>query len=81
MLDMVHCVTCKYLVITEYHRVQTGSGAHPASYPMGIRGSFPGIKRSGHEANHHSPPSSAEVKNAWCYTFTPPLRLHGVILS
>jgi hypothetical protein len=25
------------------HRcVQTGSGAHPASYPMGIRGSFPG---------------------------------------
>jgi hypothetical protein len=25
-----------------YHRVQTGSGAHPASYPMGTRGSFPG---------------------------------------
>jgi hypothetical protein len=22
-------------------RVQNGSGAHPASYPMGIRGSFP----------------------------------------
>jgi hypothetical protein len=26
------------------HRVQTGSGAHPASYPMGTRGSFPGGK-------------------------------------
>jgi hypothetical protein len=27
------------------HRsVQTGSGAHPASYSMGIRGSFPGGK-------------------------------------
>jgi hypothetical protein len=23
------------------HRVQNGSGAHPASYPMGTRGSFP----------------------------------------
>jgi len=24
--------------------VQTGSGVHPASYPMGNRGSFPGVK-------------------------------------
>jgi len=30
-----------------HHRVQTGSGAHPASYPMGIRGSFPGGKAAG----------------------------------
>jgi hypothetical protein len=28
----------------------------------------------------HSPPSSAEVKNAWSYTSTPPVRLHGVVL-
>jgi hypothetical protein len=43
--------------------VQTGSGAHPASYPMGTGGSFPGGKaRLGHDADH-SPPSSAEVKN------------------
>jgi hypothetical protein len=27
-----------------HHRVQNGSGAHPASYPMGNRGSFPGGK-------------------------------------
>jgi hypothetical protein len=27
-----------------HHRVQNGSGAHPASYPMGTRGSFPGGK-------------------------------------
>jgi hypothetical protein len=27
-----------------YHHVQNGSGAHPASYPMGTRGSFPGGK-------------------------------------
>jgi hypothetical protein len=25
-----------------HHRVQNGSGAHPASYPMSTRGSFPG---------------------------------------
>jgi hypothetical protein len=25
-----------------HHRVQNGSGAHSASYPMGARGSFPG---------------------------------------
>jgi hypothetical protein len=43
--------------------VQTGSGAHPASCPMGTRGSFPGGKaRPGRDADH-SPPSSAEVKN------------------
>jgi hypothetical protein len=40
---------------------QNGSGAHPAPYPMGKRGSFPGVKRPGHEADH-SPPSSTEVK-------------------
>jgi hypothetical protein len=34
---------------------------HPASYPMGTRGSFPGVKQPGREADH-SPPSSAEVK-------------------
>jgi hypothetical protein len=27
-----------------HHHVQNGSGAHPASYPMGIRDSFPGGK-------------------------------------
>jgi hypothetical protein len=26
------------------HRVQNGYGAHPASYPMGTGGSFPGCK-------------------------------------
>jgi hypothetical protein len=44
-----------------YHRVQNGSGAHPASYPMGNRGSFRGVKQPGREADH-SPPSSTEVK-------------------
>jgi hypothetical protein len=30
-----------------HHCVQNGSGAHPASYPMGTRGSFPGVKAAG----------------------------------
>jgi hypothetical protein len=33
--------------ISLYHRVQKGSRAHPASYPMGTRGSFPGGKAAG----------------------------------
>ena len=40
--------------------VQTGPGAHPASYTMGT-GPFPGIKRSKHGIDH-PPSSSAEVK-------------------
>jgi hypothetical protein len=39
-----------------------------------------GVKLPGREADH-SPSSSAEVKNAWSYTSTPPMRLHGVVLS
>jgi hypothetical protein len=43
--------------------VQTCSGAHPASCPMGTGVLFPGVKaRPGHDADH-SPPSSAEVEN------------------
>jgi hypothetical protein len=30
-----------------HHRVQTGSGAHPAPYPVGTRSSFPGDKAAG----------------------------------
>jgi hypothetical protein len=30
-----------------HHRVQNGSGAHPASYPMGTRGSFREGKAAG----------------------------------
>jgi hypothetical protein len=46
---------------------------------MGTRGFFLGVKRPGREADH-SRPSSAEVKNTWIYTSTPPVRLHGVVL-
>jgi hypothetical protein len=38
------------------------------------------VRRPGREADQ-SPPPSAEVKNGWSYTSTPPIRLHGVVLS
>jgi hypothetical protein len=41
--------------------VQTGSGVHPTSYPMGTGDSFLGVKRPRREADH-SPPTSAEIK-------------------
>jgi hypothetical protein len=53
------------------HIVQTGSGVHPTSYKMGTGGSFQGVKRQEHEADHSSP-TSAEVKKMWIYTPTPP---------
>jgi hypothetical protein len=37
-----------------------------------------GVKRPGREADHSLVPRS---KNAWSYTSTPPLRLHGMVLG
>jgi hypothetical protein len=39
---------------------------------------FAGVKRPGRDADH-SPPSIAEVKNAWRYAYIL-TRLHGVVL-
>jgi hypothetical protein len=39
-----------------------------------------GVRRPGREADH-LPPSSAEVKYAWSYISTPPVHLHGVVVS
>jgi hypothetical protein len=61
------------------HRVQTGSGAHPASYPMGTGSSFPGGKTAGGvkltthinlvqrlEMRGAIPPLPKYVIMAWC---------------
>jgi len=42
--------------------------------------STPAVKLKGRETDH-LPSSSAEVDSAWCYTYTPPIRLHGVLRS
>jgi hypothetical protein len=60
--------------------VKTESGAHPASYTMGIGGCFsPGVKRPVHEADR-PPLSSAEVNVCGA---KPPLTilLHGIVLN
>jgi hypothetical protein len=44
------------------YSIHAGSGAHPASYPVGMGGSLPGVKQPGREADHSSP-SNAKVKN------------------
>ena len=50
--------------------IQTGPGAHPASYTMGT-GSFPRVNRPGHGTDHPSP-SSAEVKErVGLYLYSP----------
>jgi hypothetical protein len=53
-----------------HYPVQTGSVAHPASYPRGTSALSLRVRRPGHEANH-SPLSCAEIKNAWSYTSIP----------
>jgi hypothetical protein len=63
-----------------HHCVQNGSGAHPASYPVGTGDLSLGIKWLGREADHSSP-FSAKVKNAWSCTSTPPICIHSVVLS
>jgi hypothetical protein len=52
------------------HRVQNCSGVHPASYPMGTRGSFLGSKAAG-AWSWPLNPSSARSKNQWSYTSIP----------
>ena len=55
--------------------VQTGPGAHPASYTMGT-GSFPGVKGSGRGVDHPHHLAS-RLKKEQSYTSTPPLGLRG----
>jgi len=66
-------------IFSPHDRVQTGYGAHPASYLMDSGALTPGSKRPGREADH-SLPSSAKVKNVWSYTAIPP-SLHCVVLN
>jgi hypothetical protein len=60
----IHFVTLGTRDVSLFHNVQTGPGAQPASYPMGIGSIFPGIKRPKCEADR-SPSCSAEVRNEW----------------
>jgi hypothetical protein len=65
-------------LFTTASRLALGSTQRPIQWIPGTLSL--GVKRPGREADH-SPPSSDEVKNAWSYTSTPTIRLHGVVLS
>jgi hypothetical protein len=65
-------------LLTTVSRMALGPNQPPI---QGVPGALSlGVKRPVREADH-SPPSSAEVKNAWSYTSTPSVRLHVVVLS
>jgi hypothetical protein len=58
--------------------LQTVSGAHPSSCPMGTGCPFPGGKaRLGRDADH-SPHVVPRSRMSRSYTFSLPKRLHGV---
>jgi hypothetical protein len=67
-------------ILSLRHRIQTDSGTHPASCPMGSWGSYPRDKASRHEADH-SPPFSAEVKNELDYTAISLIHFRGVVFN
>jgi hypothetical protein len=61
---MTYCLLVKHGDFTLlHHGVHTGSGTHPASYSIGIADFFPGVKRTGRDADH-STLSSVDTKNA-----------------
>jgi hypothetical protein len=58
--------------------LQAGSGAHPASYPVGTGGSSPGIKQLRHETTYlHLVLRSRMVE----LFFHSPIHLHGMVLN
>jgi hypothetical protein len=59
-------------------RPALGSAQPPVQWVPGALSLW--VKRPEREADH-SPPSSAEAMDAWRYTFTPPVRLLGVVLN
>jgi hypothetical protein len=58
-------------VFSPLYVIQTRFETHPVSYLMDIEAFSPEIKRLGREADH-IPLTSANVKNTWTYTPTPP---------
>jgi len=58
--------------------VMKDSGAHPATHSAHTRVSSLGTKWWVCEVNHHSSPTSAEVKKEWSYTSPRTLCFHGM---
>jgi hypothetical protein len=63
------------------HSVQTGSGAHSASYPMGVGALSPGVKRQGRETGHSPLSNIQDNKGRGIHRPPPPIRPHEVVLN
>jgi hypothetical protein len=61
------CWQVKVFLFAAVLVVWTGSGVHPASYPVGSGFLSFRVKQLRYESVH-SPPSGADVKNGWSYT-------------
>jgi hypothetical protein len=59
-------------------RASLGPNQPPIKWVPGALSSE--VKRPG-SVDDHSPSSSAEIKKAWSYISTSPIRLHGVVLN
>jgi hypothetical protein len=46
MMTMMMMMMMMMMILLFTNSFQNGSGTHPASYPMGTRGSFPGGKEA-----------------------------------
>jgi hypothetical protein len=57
--------------------VQTGSGVHPASYPVGTGVLSLGVKQPGRDVGNLVQSSN----NVYSYTFTSAIGLYGVVLG
>jgi hypothetical protein len=68
----------RIFLLTTKSRTALGPTQPPIQWVLGALSL--GVKWPGREADH-SPPSSAEAKNAWSYTSNPPIRLHGVVFN
>jgi hypothetical protein len=64
---------------SSYLCVHTGSGAHPACYPMGTEGPSPGGKARPRRDADNSTPSSAEVVNEQKLYLLSPCASTGVL--
>jgi hypothetical protein len=64
-------------LLTRASRPALGPSQHPIQWEPGALSL--GVKLPGCETDH-SPPASAEVKNAWNCAYTPPMHLRGVVL-
>jgi hypothetical protein len=65
----------KIFLLTSASRPALGATQLPIQWVPGALSL--GVKQLWHEADH-SPPSSAEVENAWSYISIPPIHLHGM---